>query len=159
MRQGDRVEIRRAGPGDVPHLAQLLHAFASEDEQARRAPEAFAGDLRDWWQQREQSHHALLAVDEHDDQDEPIGMVWLAVVDRVPRPGSTSRRGGDLQSLFVLPGHRTAGVGTALVEAASRLADQLQLAHVTVQAGPQSADLLRRVGYAAHPDLLRRQAD
>jgi GNAT superfamily N-acetyltransferase len=85
---------------------------------------------------------------------EPAGMAWLAVLDRVPRPGSARRRCGDVQSVFVLPGHRFQGLGTALVRAVLTAADELELAYVTVNAAPESASLYERNGFVRSGTLL-----
>jgi GNAT superfamily N-acetyltransferase len=93
------MEIRVAVPDDVAQLAGLLGRFADCD-QATGA--AFAPDLLRWWSEHD-SHVAFLAVLPSGDA---VGMAWLALTERVPRPGGGARLSGDIQSVYVVPEHR-----------------------------------------------------
>ena len=144
------MEIRTAGTADTGSLADLLLQFAASDGTAgdRRR---FATDLLGWWGSHRDSHLAFLAVLP---SGAPVGMAWLALSPRVPRPGATGRLCGDVQSLYVVPEERSAGVGTALVESVLRHAGSLGLEHVTVHANEPARGLYGRAGFRSSGDLL-----
>jgi GNAT superfamily N-acetyltransferase len=75
------------------------------------------------------------------------GMAWLALHDRVPNPARFDRRTGDVQSVYVVPEARDAGVGTALLEAVLTEARDRELAHVTVHSSERAASLYLRFGF------------
>lgn len=138
----------------MPQLAHLLWLHASADEQGQQAVGAFAVDLSTWWEAHALSHHAFLARE----GGEGVGMAWLALVPRVPRPGTTARRWADLQSVFVLPQCRGRGIGSALVQAATAHALASGAATVTVQSGRRAVPVYERLGYASSPQLLQKPA-
>jgi GNAT superfamily N-acetyltransferase len=140
------VDVSLAGPDDVPQLARLLWLFAAPAEQERQSAEAFAADLRAWWAEHAGSHVAVVARDGGSDL---VGMAWLALVARVPRPGTTARRSADVQSVFVLPERRGQGIGTALVRTARDRAVALGAAHVSVHASREAVPLYERLGFAS----------
>lgn len=144
-----------AGPEDVADLARMLWLLASEDEQARQSVDAFASDLSDWRGAHRDSHTAFLG---RLPGAGAVGMAWMALVPRVPRPGDTSRMSADLQSVFVLPEHRGRGVGSALVRAATEHAQSCGASRVTVDSGPLAVPLYARLGFAASDLLLQRRA-
>jgi GNAT superfamily N-acetyltransferase len=86
-------------------------------------------------------------------------MAWLAFLPRVPRPGTTSRRSADIQSVFVVPEQRGRRIGSALVQAASEHAFRLGAERVTVHSGRQSVPVYERLGFASSRELLQRQAE
>jgi GNAT superfamily N-acetyltransferase len=143
------MEIRVAVPDDVVQLAGLLGPFADCD-QATGA--AFAPDLLRWWSEHD-SHVAFLAVLPSGDA---VGMAWLALTARVPRPGGAARRCGDVQSVYVVPEHRSAGVGTALLRALVQHAETLGVEHVTVHSNQRASSLYERAGFTSSPELLMR---
>lgn len=143
---------RPAGRDDLDGLARLLHAHASDEERARQSLAEAAEDLGTWWDAHRASHVPFVATV----GDEPVGMVWLALLDRVPRPGGWDRCCGDLQTLYVVPEHRGQGLGAALVDAAASYAWERGAERVTVHAGTRSVPLYRRAGFGPSPVLLHR---
>ena len=150
------MNIGLAGPEDLARLAHLLWLHATPDEQARRSVESFAADLDVWWTDHDHSHLAFVAR-----LAEPgvVGMAWLALVPRVPRPGVTGRRSADIQSVFVVPEQRGKGIGSALVQAASEHAFRLGAARVTVHSGRKAVPVYERLGFASSRQLLQRPAE
>lgn len=147
------MDIRQASPDDTPELARLLWSHASPEEQAAQAVDRFAGDLAAWWNSCADSHLAFVA----DAADESlVGMAWLALLPRIPRPGAIFRRSADIQSVFVMPEHRGSGVGSALVEAATAYAFARGVARVTVSSGRRAVPVYERLGFSSSPQLLER---
>ena len=140
------MEIRIARTTDAGSLAELLLQFAGEDGTTTDR-QRFPTDLLRWWETHRESHLPFLALHP---SGAPTGMAWLALTTRVPRPGATSRRSGDVQSLYVVPEHRSAGVGTVLV----RHAESLGVEHVTVHGNERSRRLYGRAGFLPSGDLL-----
>lgn len=150
------MDIGLGGRDDLPDLARLLWQHAAPEEQARQSVEEFAVDLGAWWTAQGGAHHAFVA---RATGGALIGMAWLAVVPRVPRPGDTTRCSADVQSVFVLPEERGSGVGAALVEAATQHAFGLGAGRVTVHSGRRARPVYERLGFASSPELLQRAAD
>jgi GNAT superfamily N-acetyltransferase len=150
------MDICIAGQEDLAHLARLLWLHAAPDEQAKQTVESFEVDLDAWWVDHDESHLAFVA---RLAEVEAVGMAWLALVPRVPRPGATTRRSADIQSVFVMPEQRGKGIGSALVEAASGHALRLGASRVMVHSGRKAVPVYERLGFASSPQLLQRPAE
>ncbi len=124
------MEIGLAGPEDVPELARLLWLNADKDQRAQQTVEAFAMNLAAWWADH-RSYVAVLARE----GGVAVGMAWVALVPRVPRPGVIHRFTGDIQSVFVSPEHRGQGIGSSIVLAATEHAEGVGAGRVTVHSG------------------------
>jgi GNAT superfamily N-acetyltransferase len=140
----------------VADLARLLWLHAAADERAQQSVESFAVDLQAWWTDHDDSHLAFVA---RRAGSEVVGMAWLALVPRVPRPGGTKRCSADIQSVFVVPEQRGNGIGSALVQVATEHALRLGAGRVTVQSGRKAVPLYERLGFASPDRLLQRPAE
>jgi GNAT superfamily N-acetyltransferase len=166
------VRIDLAGPQDLTQLARLLWAHAAPDEQATQSVESFSADLETWWAHHHVSHLAFVARQvecdgkcdgkcdgesgaESGGESGVVGMAWLALLPRVPRPGTTARLSADVQSVFVEPEHRGQGIGSALVQAASEHAARLGAGRVTVHSGRRAVPVYERLGFASSRQLLQ----
>jgi GNAT superfamily N-acetyltransferase len=147
------MKISQADEPDLPSLAQLLWLCTLESGPVSGSLEEFEAQLGVWWRAHRDTHFAFVAR-----VGEPtiVGMAWVALAPRVPRPGATERISGDVQSVFVVPEARGQGVGAALVEAASAHAEGAGAARVTVHSGRQSVSLYQRLGFSSSPQLLQR---
>jgi GNAT superfamily N-acetyltransferase len=150
------VEIELAARDDLADLARLLWLHAAPDEQGRQTVASFASDLGEWWSANDRSHVAFVA---RRGAAGVVGMAWLALVPRVPRPGTTGRCSGDIQSVFVLPEERGKGLGAGLIAAASTYALGLGAGRVVVQSGRRAVPLYERLGFASSPQLLQTPAE
>lgn len=100
----------------------------------------------------------IARVAEH--RGEIVGMAWLVVFDRVPNIDQLVRKTGDIQSVFVLPSFRRAGVGRALVDALLAEADTQGIDRVTVSGNQAAAALYASAGFRADEFLrVRRRPD
>ena len=156
------MKIRLAGQEDLAQLARLLWLHASPDEQTKQSVESFAVDLDAWWTDHQDSHLAFVArLAESDSESEPqvVGMAWLALVPRVPRPGSTTRLSADIQSVFVVSEQRGKRIGSALVQAASEHALRIGASRVTVHSGRKAVPVYERLGFASSRQLLQAPAE
>jgi GNAT superfamily N-acetyltransferase len=150
------VMIDRAVPEDVLALAYLLWLDTHGAEPEQEALKGFADDLADWWSEHRESHRGFVA---RSPDGSVVGMAWVALVPRVPRPASVTRSSADLQTVYVLPEHRGHGVGSALVDAAATHATELGASRVTVHSGRKAVKVYQRLGFAPSPRLLQRPAD
>ncbi len=146
------VDIALAGPADLTDLARLLWLHATPAEQGRQTEHSFAIALGDWWVDHSGSHFAFIA---RSADFGAVGMAWLALVPRVPRPGAAARCSGDVQSVFVLPEQRGLRIGAALITAATRHALDRGAGRVVVQSGRNAVPLYERLGFASSPQLLQ----
>lgn len=147
------MRIDEATADDVTDLARLLILNNGEPEANPEAIDAFAIDLAKWWADRDGSHVAYVA---RSDGPELIGMAWLALVARVPRPGVLNRMSGDIQSVYVVPEARGRGIGSALVEAATQHAIRHGALRVTVHSSSRAVAVYERLGFASSAQLLER---
>jgi GNAT superfamily N-acetyltransferase len=150
------VRISQADADDVAGLARLLWLDTHGEEPDQRAVDAFAAELAQWWAAHGDSHAAFVA--RLLTRPEIVGMAWVALVPRVPRPGATRRLSADIQSVFVMPEQRGQGVGSALVQAASEHAAHLGSLRVTVNSGRRAVPVYERLGFASSRQLLQRLA-
>jgi GNAT superfamily N-acetyltransferase len=144
------VTVRRAGDRDVPALAGLRWRRATQDH-------GYQGDDRDAfvaalgeWMRGHPGHRAFVA----EAGGEVAGMAWLAVVDRVPTADRYVRRGGDVQSVFVVPELRGRRVGALLMSAVLDEARRLELEHVTVHSSTRAVAFYTRNGWSHDPQWL-----
>lgn len=147
------MRISQANADDTADLARLLWRDTRDEEPEQPSVDVFAAELAQWWSARQDSHLAFVA---RLLRPEIVGMAWVALVPRVPRPGATSRLSADIQSVFVAPEHRGQGIGSALVAAASEHAARCGALRVTVQSGRKAVPVYERLGFASSRQLLQR---
>ncbi len=110
----------------------------------------FGHDFGDWMTEHHDTH--LPFVVEVDGS--PIGMAWLAIIERVPGPEKWTRLSGAIQSVYVLAEYRNAGVGTVLMEELIGGARRLGLDYLSVHPSPLSFPFYRRLGFGGEGSLL-----
>ena len=144
------VTVRRASDADAPALAGLRWRRATQERgyQGDNLDE-FVATLGDWMRGHPE-HRAFVA----EAAGEVVGMAWLAVLDRVPTANKYARRGGDVQSVFVVPELRDRRVGALLMSAVLDEARRLELEHVTVHSSRRAVPFYERNGWRHDPELL-----
>lgn len=147
------MQIRPATLDDAPSLAALLWRFSEHYETDAAGLRDFTADLLRWWETHRVTHLAFLAIQS---SGSAVGMAWLAIMARAPRPGNMTRMCGDVQSVYVLPEYRDSRVGSTLVATVLRYADDVRLEHVTVHANDRALPLYKRAGFTADGQLLIR---
>lgn len=150
------VRIRQATIGDIRDLSALIWLDTRSAEPDPVELESFVTELGDWWADRGDGHHAFVAEYAG---ERIVGMAWIALQPRVPRPGEGQRSAADIQTLFVLAEHRGQGIGSALVDAAAHFAMDTGAARVTVHSGHRALPVYERLGFRSHPRLLQRRAE
>ncbi|MEV0889798.1 GNAT family N-acetyltransferase [Promicromonospora sp. NPDC050262] len=145
--------IRTATLADAPALSALRWRWA----QPSRTPgegeaREFAAALEGWM--RAQGDRSVCQVADLD--GDLVGMAWLAVFERVPNPGDTVRRNGDVQSVFVVPEHQGRGIGRRLVEALCAAADDLGVRKLTLDSREAVMPFYERLGFSTRTTLMQR---
>jgi GNAT superfamily N-acetyltransferase len=145
------VTVRRASAADAPALAGLRWKRATLESgyQADNLAE-FVAMLGDWMRAHPE-HRAFVA----ETGGEVVGMAWLAVLDRVPTASKYARRGGDVQSVFVVPELRGRRVGALLMAAVLDETRRLELEHVTVHSSARAVSFYERNGWDHDHEWLR----
>ena len=138
------MTVRAAGDGDGPVLAGLRWAWRVDElgETPNTERATFIDSFAAWFDAHRDSHAAWLASA----GDVAVGMVFLAVLERPPGPARLRRAGG-LQSLYVLPSHRSGGHGSALIQAVLDEASRRRLDYVFLHPTERSIPLYRRFGF------------
>ena len=145
--------IRTATLADAPALSALRWRWAQPgrtpgEDEARE----FAAALGRWMVA--QGERSVCQVADLD--GDLVGMAWLAVFERVPNPGDTVRRSGDVQSVFVVPEHQGRGIGRRLVESLCAAADDLGVRKLTVDSRDSVMPFYERLGFSARNALMQR---
>jgi GNAT superfamily N-acetyltransferase len=145
------MQVRLASADDVETLGRLLWRWTSERDEPEQSEDDYAFEFRGWCDAHRDTHIPFLAVD---GDGTAVGMAWLALLDRVPRPNRRRRLFGDVQSVYVAPEYRSNGIGTALMRALLQHAKDLGLEHVTVHSGVRAVPVYERAGFASSRELL-----
>ena len=148
----NEVLVRRAEPSEYVALAGLRWNWIVEE--ARGVPlveqGAFEAEFVRWAHDNAHTHHAYLATR----QGELLGMAWVALIPRVPSPRAVARSMGDLQSVYVVPGHRANGIGAALIAAVTDAAGDAGAERVTVHSSSRARSAYERAGFSPEPRLM-----
>jgi GNAT superfamily N-acetyltransferase len=140
----DRVHVRAATDDDLRSVIALRYQWrVDESGESGRTLEEFDVAFRAWFADHGATHRGYLAVID----DEAVGCAWLFTIDRVPGPGTFVRRAGMLQSVYVRPAFRDAGVGTHLVQFVIDEAKEMSLDYLIVHPSERSFEFYRRLGF------------
>lgn len=146
------MRIERAGPGEIRDLARLRWVDRAAEVATADALDAFEGDLSAWWDSHRETHFAFVA---RSADATVVGAAWFALMYRTPSPGAGPRLSADIQSVFVMPEHRDAGVGSALVDAARRHALDSGATRITVHSSERAVPVYTRLGFRGSATLLQ----
>lgn len=146
--------MRQATGADVPALAALRASWgaAGRDPAAARAgADDLVDRLQRWWDRQGGSRAAWLAVE----GERPVGMVNLAVFERMPHAGRSDARWAWLANLWVEPDRRRRGIASALMAAAVAWSRAEGMERVVLNPSEMSRPLYGGFGFRAADDLLR----
>ena len=143
------VEVRLARRADAPLVAALRAAWTVEVGGPAADP-TFADRLCAWWEAEQGRRLTWLAVD----GGTPVGMVNLAVFERMPRPGQPPSRWGYLGNAYVPAGRRSQGIGTALLQALLAHARAEGFVRIVLSPSERSLPFYRRAGFEPGTSLL-----
>lgn len=141
--------IRRAGDADLPAVAGLRREWTVERDGDRGDPD-FEQRFAAWWARESARRISWLAEVDH----RLVGMMNLAVFERMPRPGRAPSRWGYLGNAFVLAPHRNQGIGRQLLDALLGYASEHSFARVVLSPTDRAVPFYRRAGFGAADVLM-----
>jgi GNAT superfamily N-acetyltransferase len=143
--------IRRAEYADLAAIVQLRREWTREEDGDIPDPD-FEENLTAWFG-REWSGRIMWLAEEG---GRPVGMMNLAIYERMPRPGRALSRWGYLGNAFVLAAYRNRGIGSQLVSAALNYADRNGFVRVVLSPTERSVPLYERAGFGPADALMLR---
>lgn len=146
------VRIDGATPQDLPALAELRWRWVLENDDTPVVSRAeFAATFAEWALAHSATHHCTVARR----GQTIIGMAWLATVPRVPSSRAPTRASGDVQSVYLVPHERNAGIGGRMLAVVLGRAFEAGLERVTVHSTAGAVTAYERAGFAASARLLQ----
>ena len=146
--------MRRATTADVPALAALRASWGASLG-GGTVDGVGAGDLADrlrrWWERQPGTRTAWLAVE----GERPVGMVNVAVFERMPHAGRPDAHWAYLANLWVEPDRRRRGIASALLSAGLDWSRAEGMERVVLNPSEMSLPLYRSLGFRPADDLLR----
>jgi GNAT superfamily N-acetyltransferase len=143
--------IRIAGAADAPALAALRRAWTAE-QHGSVDDEGFEARFLDWYERESARRLSWLA----EVRGEMVGMVNLAVFDRMPQPGREPGSWGYLANAFVLAAYRNQGIGSLLVRALLAHADGQGYLRVVLRPAERAVPFYQRAGFTQGTELMVR---
>jgi GNAT superfamily N-acetyltransferase len=143
--------IRRAEHADLAAIVHLRREWTQEERGDIADPD-FDENLAAWFA-RELSRRIMWLAEE---DGGPVGMINMAIYERMPRPGRALSRWGYLGNVFVLAAYRDRGIGGQLVSAALNYADENGFARVVLSPTERSVPLYQRAGFGPADALMLR---
>ena len=117
---------------------------------AAHADPGFEERFGAWWAREASRRITWLAEVER----RPVGMMNLAVFERMPRPGRPPSGWGYLGNAFVLAAYRNQGIGGLLLGAVLGHARERHLARVVLSPSERSIPFYQRAGFGAADVLM-----
>jgi GNAT superfamily N-acetyltransferase len=146
------TEVRRAGRGDARVMAMMRYAFRIELGEPVESEQQFVERATAWLADRLElgSWTGWLALQ----RDEPIGLVLVHLVEKVPNPVVEAESLGYVSSLYVRPGCRDRGIGDALLRAAVEFCREHAVEVVVLWPSPRSVPLYERHGFRRQGEVM-----
>jgi GNAT superfamily N-acetyltransferase len=141
--------VRRADDADLAAVARLRREWTRKQDGDRGDP-GFEERFEAWWARESSRRITWLAeVDRR-----PVGMMNLAVFERMPRPGRAPSRWGYLGNAFVLAAYRNQGIGGRLIGAVLGHARENHFVRVVLSPTERSIPFYQRAGFGAADVLM-----
>lgn len=141
--------VRRAGDADRPAVARLRREWTVEQDGDRGDP-GFEERFGAWWARESPRRITWLAEADH----RLVGMMNLAVFERMPRPGRAPSCWGYLGNAFVLAPYRNQGIGRQLLDALLGYASEHSFARVVLSPADRAVPFYRRAGFGGADVLM-----
>ncbi len=146
------TDVRRAGPAHARPMAELRYAFRTELAPPAEPQREFVERAAAWLAERldRGSWAGWLACE----QQEPVGLVLVHLLEKVPNPVAEPESLGYVTSLYVLPRCRGRGVGDALLRTALHACREGGVDTVVLWPSERSVPLYRRHGFRRQGDVM-----
>jgi GNAT superfamily N-acetyltransferase len=143
--------IRRAEDSDLGAIIWLRREWTREQDGDQ--PEVDFDERLTAWFARESARRITWLAEA---DGSPVGMMNLAVFERMPRPGQVPSRWGYLGNAFILAAHRNQGIGTRLLDTVLGYADENDFARVVLSPSARAIPLYQRAGFGPADTLMLR---
>ena len=146
--------MRVATAADVPALAALRASWGAslgDGTVDGAGTDDLTARLRRWWERQPGARTAWLAVE----GERPVGMVNVAVFERMPHAGRPDAHWAYLANLWVEPARRRRGIASALLSAVLDWSRAEAMERVVLNPSEMSLPLYRSLGFRPADDLLR----
>jgi len=143
--------VRRTVAADLAAIARLRREWSQEQDGDRVDP-SFDERLAAWFAQEWSRRITWLA----EANGRPVGMMNLAIFERMPWPGRAPSRWGYLGNAFVLAAYRNRGIGGQLISAVLGYADENGFARVVLSPSERSIPFYQRAGFSPANALMLR---
>jgi ribosomal protein S18 acetylase RimI-like enzyme len=146
------TELRPARAADARAMAVLRYAFRTELAPPTETEQEFVERATGWLADRLErgSWTGWLACQ----QDEPVGLVLVHLLEKVPNPVAEPESLGYLSSLYVRPHCRGRGVGERLLRAALDSCRDGCVDTVVLWPSPRSVHMYLRHGFRRQGDVM-----
>jgi len=147
------VELRRATRHDARALARLRHEFRARRGPTAESEDAFLRRCEDWMQARLHDD-GVWRVWIAERRGDPVGAVWLQIVEKLPNPVAEPEWHGYISNLYVADAQRNTGTGSRLLRAALDECARLEIDNVILWPTDRSRPLYQRHGFAGADNML-----
>ncbi len=145
--------IREGTAEDLPELARLRAVWTVEAGLDGSADPDFPAAFQTWLTANPRTFFVAEDPAVTGTTGTLVGMLNLSVFERMPKPGKPASVWVYLANAFVLPAHRNAGVGGALVAAAIEYSRRIGAARIVTSPSPASKLFYARQGFEPADEL------
>jgi GNAT superfamily N-acetyltransferase len=146
------TEIRRAGPRDAQALAAMRYDFRTELAPPAEPERQFLDRATAWFADR--LAHGGWTGWIAEEQEQPVGLVLVQLVGKVPNPVVEPEALGYVSSLYVRPQWRGRGIGDRLLRAAVGFCRDYGVESVVLWPSPRSVPLYERHGFRHQAEVM-----
>ena len=145
--------VRRASTADADTLARFRYAFRSSRHAVSEPEAEFLARCAQWMRPRlgADSRWRVWLLEQ---AGEPIGTIWLQMIEKIPNPGTESELYGYISNFFVRAEHRNTGAGSLLLDTALGECRRFHADIVFLWPSDESRPLYRRNGFAAADSMM-----
>ena len=153
---GPTLKIRPATPADVAELARLRYEFRIELDPPVEAEGEFVKRCGAWMT-KQLDPGGVWRCWVAESGSVLVGTIWLQVIEKLPNPVGHLGFHGYISSVYVRPGLRNGGIGSALMVACLAECSALGIDAVFLWPTARSRSLYQRHGFVVRDDLLERR--
>jgi ribosomal protein S18 acetylase RimI-like enzyme len=147
----DEVAIRLATAGDIPQLISLRRQFTYENDGGEERPD-YEAECRSFLESAISTGRWRVWLACAGSQI--VSHLFVALIDKVPRPTRDSRRIAYLTNAYTLPEYRNRGIGGRLLTAAQEDAASKFVELMLVWPSDESIGFYREHGFESERDPL-----
>jgi len=138
-----QIVIRRLADTDTRGLIALRREWTEENEGGPIDDPSYEERFADWMIRTGADRRAWVA----EADGELVGMINMALFDRMPRPGRDNSTWGYVANVYVRPEFRNAGVGKLLIDELMAYARSARLARVVLHPSERAVPFYERAGF------------